>query len=702
MRSSARIFSRFRFSTSFPCRYGAGAWLGKRGLCVETKLTSINQEIVQFGKEKKLDAAFALYDDLHNTTIQPSSQTVALLLEACARSGETDRAFDFFFRAQQDGVQPNIHIYNALMKNCAVTGKLERGNLLLQQMSEAGINPNQKTFHRMMQMSIQANKLDAAEQLMSSMGKFGYKPSVVTYNILIKGQVIHGDIKSAIKVYVNMQRQGVLPNADTFSLLIEYSSSNQGFKFLGEMKRFGVKPSLKIYNSFLAACGREGNADRAYQVYEIMNENKVTPDRTTLNTLMAATIKTKEYDQTYRFIEKMSELNIQPNLTTYNIMLARLCKLRQLDSIIELLSEMIHAEILPNVTSFNTVLTLCIDTKDKVTAQKIVEQMKQLNIEPNDTTHKYLKELEGDDEKETLEPKQRSKQKNEDSGMPGWKKIIEAQEKQEEEARRELIFLNCHKLYLIDDTKIIARKDDAPPLPEDEEEQKNLYNQYFELICLFADEGQVAKSFQLVSIMKDIGLEITADVYNQLIVGLGNVGKLDSIEQVVHVMNEEGLSIEIETYNAIIAAYGICAEFDQAIQVLDVIEEDRLQPNAETFVILLRACITSDSKEYGLETTRHVLNKLENSEIEYSDELSNLLVGAYERIKDYPKAQSAYRAVKMSGQLNEDGMGAMLSVAAATKDKNLPRELFEDTKTLPEGETKDAMLALIEDTWNLK
>lgn len=69
-----------------------------------------------------------------------------VIVSACSRMGDVNRAFETFEVYPKLGLQHRTESYNALMEVCARQNQVEVIMKLLQQMAKAGVRPNVDTY----------------------------------------------------------------------------------------------------------------------------------------------------------------------------------------------------------------------------------------------------------------------------------------------------------------------------------------------------------------------------------------------------------------------------------------------------------------------------------------------------------------------------------------------------------------------------
>ncbi|KAJ4797555.1 hypothetical protein LUZ62_048801 [Rhynchospora pubera] len=251
------------------------------------------------------------------------------LINGLSISGCMSEVNEMLSEATKDGFVPSCMTYNSIINGFVKAGNMACAAATYQEMCKRGIDPDIVTyssfidgywfsregnmeaatelFHNLKQLGLPASaivynslisgykdlgEMKPALDLFDEMSALGIPCDTALYTTLIDGLFKSGDENSALELYNGMIEKGILPDVITFTVLTHGLCRNgQGEresakKVLGEMERFGVKPSAHIYNMLINSYFREGKFQEAFFLHDDMLEKGIIPDEYTYDILV--------------------------------------------------------------------------------------------------------------------------------------------------------------------------------------------------------------------------------------------------------------------------------------------------------------------------------------------------------------------------------------------------------------------------------
>ncbi|CAK7323756.1 unnamed protein product [Dovyalis caffra] len=111
------------------------------------------------------------------------------------------------------------------------------------------------------------------------MAKLGFCPNLIVYNCLIDGQSSSGNLSEATQLFLEMEKFKISPDG-----FCGVGRTGEADVLLTRMNSEGVIADSVTYNSLINGYCKEGNMEKALEVYSQMTKS-VKPDVITFSTL---------------------------------------------------------------------------------------------------------------------------------------------------------------------------------------------------------------------------------------------------------------------------------------------------------------------------------------------------------------------------------------------------------------------------------
>ncbi|CAG8553393.1 14575_t:CDS:1 [Funneliformis mosseae] len=245
--------------------------------------------------------AFKLYNEMVDLGIERSNITYSMLLSACARDSRFMDALSYHEKMLKEGIKPDVYNYNALLR--VLMNNADRSKLI---------------------------------GIYDVMKKQGIKPTIVTYNYLIKGMNLRGEKEYAKKFLDDMKNEGINP-----SILILDSFGITGIEAIQKSgDQSGKCLDVIDYNTLLRGCVKKSEYHDAFEIFNLMRENKVTPNLATYTIIMGAYLQKNEIEFAMELFNRMKNDNVAPDSQVYTFMIDSLLNQGKTKQAFDLLSEM--------------------------------------------------------------------------------------------------------------------------------------------------------------------------------------------------------------------------------------------------------------------------------------------------------------------------------------------------------------------------
>ncbi|CAN6446042.1 unnamed protein product [Victoria cruziana] len=168
----------------------------------------------------KMDAAYALVDEMPKQGCKPNRKTYATLMHHLCEQGNVDEAIRLYERTESTGCHHDTITFNILISGLCKQKRVAEGMDLLDKMKYKGIFPNSGSYLAVIYCLLDMKKsLDAKEYLYRMMSE-GFAPSFRSFKLLIQGLCTERLLDDAELVLREMIRHGFVPRMGTWRRLL--------------------------------------------------------------------------------------------------------------------------------------------------------------------------------------------------------------------------------------------------------------------------------------------------------------------------------------------------------------------------------------------------------------------------------------------------------------------------------------------------
>lgn len=173
-----------------------------------------------------------------------------------------------------------------------------------------------------------------------------------SYNTLIKTLCNGGQVDKALESFQHMVDSGVQPNRETFTLLLFHTKKRTELcmKLFGEMEKYGIRPTTKMYNIAILSCRWSNSAVQALQLRDQMVEKGIPMDMGTYSALMSTLLSVGRLNEGLALFEELKQ-HAKPTPMAYTRLFLE--GKNNLARVEELLKDMENAGIQPTIEIYN-------------------------------------------------------------------------------------------------------------------------------------------------------------------------------------------------------------------------------------------------------------------------------------------------------------------------------------------------------------
>ncbi|KAL4586341.1 hypothetical protein LXL04_010977 [Taraxacum kok-saghyz] len=232
-------------------------------------------------RQKNLEGAFWVFQELKEHGQQPNSITYGLVMEVMLACEKYNLVHEFFKKMQKSFI-PNSLTYKVLVNTLWKEGKVNEALLAVQEMEKRGIVGSAPLYYDLARCLCSEGRCDEAIVQIEKVCKVANKPLVVTYTGLIQACLDSKKIESGVKIFNHMCKF-CSPNLVTYNIMIkgyldhdkfedakklfcELLENGDRVKSKGDYARV-VLPDIHTFNLMLDACFVNKNWDNFEFIY---------------------------------------------------------------------------------------------------------------------------------------------------------------------------------------------------------------------------------------------------------------------------------------------------------------------------------------------------------------------------------------------------------------------------------------------------
>ena len=444
--------------------------------------------------------------------------------------------------------------------------------------------------------------------------------NIISFGIFLKYLCKNDHLDLALYYFDQMNSKKMLKDEIIFNLILNGCGKKGDFDNLyrvyEEMLNNGIKPTNITMNTIIDAFIRNDEIDKAWKIFGKMFNNQITPDNFTLSTLFRGIKTSEHYDYLMKGINLVKERYDNIDIILINVLLDACIKLKDSKDFLELFDSLINGKfsntiktsdekiqkkvIQPDLITYNTYIKGCTQLKLFDIIEYVFEHLinnKDINITPNDVTFNSLIDayVRQNNMNKVYFLISKMQQLNIKPDNFTYTTIIKGLNKDSFSAdsnnkRNELEI--AFKLF--EKVKQISKPDEI------------LYNCIMDACLRF---NQIDKMLELYKEMIDNGITLSSVTCGIVIKAYGMKGDVDSALKMYEKMKAEKIKISGVTYGCLI---NVCTKNNQlmkAFELYELLNKEGIEMNTILYTTMIKAY----SKTKNLNKVIEILNTMINS-----------------------------------------------------------------------------------------
>uniref|UniRef100_A0A060TGM4 ARAD1D31834p n=1 Tax=Blastobotrys adeninivorans TaxID=409370 RepID=A0A060TGM4_BLAAD len=245
-------------------------------------------------RDHQIDRALDIFSDVQSgkiPNVNVSLKIFNIMLNGLLKNDMISEAEALRAEGKQKGYVGNIMTYNSFIRTYIDTKQYNKIETLLTEMGEDQIAPDVVTYTNLIDATFKKSRdsgvspMPVVDDLIKDMAANGIKANTIAMTSIIGGLIKStGDIHAARALFDTLLHRNLHPNQRTFATIIDgeltYGSRERALKYFHSMPRNGIRKPTTVYNQFINASARRGDANGALEMLEQLIEDPYTdPNR---------------------------------------------------------------------------------------------------------------------------------------------------------------------------------------------------------------------------------------------------------------------------------------------------------------------------------------------------------------------------------------------------------------------------------------
>jgi len=337
-----------------------------QGRGLKPNAVTYNSLVKDVVARQDLQGAWRLIDEMEKEGIKPDAFTCSILMKGVKHTScpeDVDRIITLIERAK---VTPDEVLVNCLLDACVRLRNVQRLTQVLEQFKATGVVPSLHACATLIRAYGHARRLDRAWALWQELTEDRkVTPSEEVFASMVDACLANGDLDGGVKVFREMKQA------------------------LPEFSRGAV-----VFSALVKACVQRKLAKLATEVYDEIKD-VCTCSKVTYNTLIDALVRQGDMERATDLFRDMTLKNVTPDLITYSTLIKGHCVRGDLEQGLLLLAQMQRRGIAPDAILFNSILDGCAHKQMCSLTEMVLKDMESAGIAPSNFTLSILVKLYG-------------------------------------------------------------------------------------------------------------------------------------------------------------------------------------------------------------------------------------------------------------------------------------------------------------------
>ncbi|PKU87828.1 pentatricopeptide repeat-containing protein At1g80550, mitochondrial [Dendrobium catenatum] len=212
-------------------------------------------------------------------------------------------------------VEKDLHSYTIYMDVVSKSGKPWKAIKLYKEMKNKGISPDAVAYNTVIQAAGHCDGAERAIRLYREMLDSGCKPTIATFNTIVNLLCSEGRVNEGYRFLGEMKKMGFEADVITYHCFFRHSSRPQEILWLFErMLATGCRPRMDTYVMLMKKFGRWGFLRPVFKVWKVMEEHGCSPDAFAYNVFIDALLQKGMVEMARKYDQEMLSKGLSPKL----------------------------------------------------------------------------------------------------------------------------------------------------------------------------------------------------------------------------------------------------------------------------------------------------------------------------------------------------------------------------------------------------
>ncbi|OVA00632.1 Pentatricopeptide repeat [Macleaya cordata] len=295
------------------------------------------------GRRKFFDFMEEIFSGMIKQGINPSSETLYIVMDSYARARRISKAIQLFGRLEEFGLKCDTESFNVLIECLCKRSHVGTANSFLSAM-KGKVDFNSTTYNLIICGWAKSSRMNEVEGNLKAMLAYGLNPDCMTYGYLIEGLGKAGRVDDAVEIFNKMEEKGCLRDTFAYNAMIRNFVSvedlDECMKYYKEMLGKDCSPNIDTFTILMSAFLKARRVADALELFDDMFVRGITPSMGTITSILEPLCSFGPPHAAMMIYKKARKEGCRMSLKAYKLLLMRLSRFGKCGMVLKLWDEM--------------------------------------------------------------------------------------------------------------------------------------------------------------------------------------------------------------------------------------------------------------------------------------------------------------------------------------------------------------------------